>query len=505
MNTAHHPDANQIDVAIVGAGIGGLTAAIRLAAAGKRVAIFEQSAQVGGKMSQVQQNGFRWDTGPSVITMRPVFEALFAAAGRRLQDYLALQPVEPLTRYFYPDGKMIDATRDLARMAEQIERIDEHDVEGYLDFLAYAARLHRITGPVFIYNQPPTPRSFLGVPPADMLRVDPWLTMDGAIRRRVRSPHLRQLLSRFATYVGASPYLAPATLSVIAHVELTGGVWYPQGGVYAIADAMQRLACELGVQIYCNTPVAHIETANGRAAGLRFGDGSRLAVQTVLANVDVTTVYTHLLDAAVGERTRQRLQHTDTSCSGFVLLLGVEGEHPRLAHHNIFFSSDYRAEFEDIFAAGQPPRDPTIYVSITSKNDPAHAPPGCENWFVLVNAPALGSQYDWAKNAATYRDAVLAALAGYGFDVRARLRSEVLLTPQDIERLTGGWRGALYGISSNQALNAFRRPHNRCADVQGLYFAGGTTHPGGGVPMVTLSGKVAAEMILADSQQGSKR
>ena len=190
-------------------GIGGLSAAIRLAAAGRRVVVFEQNAAVGGKMGQIIQDGFRWDTGPSVITMRPVFEELFAAAGRRLDDYLTLLPVNPLTRYFYRDGTVLDATGDLGRMAAQIERLDPRDVEGYLDFLEYAARLHRITGPVFIYNQPPTCSTFLGVPPADMLRVDPWLTMDQAIRRRVHSPHLRQLLGRFATYVGASPYRRP--------------------------------------------------------------------------------------------------------------------------------------------------------------------------------------------------------------------------------------------------------------------------------------------------------
>ena len=344
-----------VDVAIVGAGIGGLSAAIRLAAAGRRVAIYEQNAVVGGKMGQIIRDGFRWDTGPSVITMRPVFEDLFAAAGRRLDDYLALLPVDPLTRYFYRDGTVLDATADLSRMATQIERLDQRDVEGYLDFLEYAARLHRITGPVFVYNQPPTPRTFLGVPPADMLRVDPWLTMDQAIRRRVHSPHMRQLLGRFATYVGASPYAAPATLSVIAHVELTGGVWYPQGGIYTIADAMQRLAVELGVRIYRGTPVAQIETAGGKVVGLRLEDGRSIPTRVVLANVDVTTVYARLLDPALAPRRLDQLQRTDTSCSGFVLLLGVEGEHPQLAHHNIFFNDDYRREFADIFTAGRPP------------------------------------------------------------------------------------------------------------------------------------------------------
>jgi phytoene desaturase len=449
-------------------------------------------------MSQVSQDGFRWDTGPSVITMRHVFEELFACAGRRLEDYLALLPVDPLTRYFYHDGTVIDATRDLAHMAAQIDRLDPHDVEGYLDFLEYAARLHRITGPVFIYNQPPTPLSFLGVPPTDMVRVDPWLTMDQAICRRVRSPHMRQLLGRFATYVGASPYLAPATLSVIAHVELTGGVWYPQGGIYAIADAMQRLAVELGVEIYRNAPVRSIAVTGRSVRGLELADGAFVPGAAVIANVDVTTVYATLLPPAIAQARLTSLERTEVSCSGFVLLLGVEGEHPGLAHHNIFFNRYYRGEFDDIFGRGVPPEDPTVYVAITSKTDPSHAPPGCENWFVLVNAPALGPTYDWNQQAQSYRERVFDTLGEFGLDVCGRIRSEVMLTPHDIQRMSGAWRGALYGISSNAALNAFRRPHNQCPDVAGLYFAGGTTHPGGGVPMVTLSGKVAAELVLSD-------
>lgn len=493
MNPPMHPP-----ILIVGAGIGGLSAAIRLAAAGHPVAIYEQNPTVGGKMGCITQDGFRWDTGPSVITMRPVFEELFRSAGRRLEDYLTLLPIEPLTRYFYPDGVTLDATRDLARMAAQIAALEERDVEGYLDFLAYAARLHRITGPVFIYNQPPQLGDFMTVPLREMLQVDPWSTMDQAVRRRIRSPHLRQLLDRFATYVGASPYLAPATLSVIAHVELTGGVWYPQGGVYAIATALARLARELGVETHTATPVSQIMVHQGRVAGLRLADGTHVAGSTVVANVDVATVYAHLLDPNLAPARRAQLCAQATSCSGFVMLLGVEGEHPELAHHNIFFNRDYRAEFEAIFRQGVPPHDPTVYVAITAKRDPDHAPPGCENWFVLVNAPPLGARFDWAQEAAGYRALVLDTLARYGLDVRHAIRTEAQLTPADISRMTGAWRGALYGISSNQALNAFRRPHNRCSDVHGLYFAGGTTHPGGGVPMVMLSGKVAAEMVISD-------
>ncbi len=485
------------DVIVIGAGIGGLSAAIRLAAAGRRVLVLEQNAQVGGKMGEVRAAGFRWDTGPSVITMRPVFEALFRAAGRRLEDYLTLVPVEPLTRYFYPDGVVLDATRDLARMTEQIGRIEPRDVEGYLAYLAYAARLYRITGPAFIFGDPVSPRTLLRVPVGEWPQVDGWRSMDAAIRSFVRSPHLRQLLGRFATYVGASPYRAPATLNVIAHVELTGGVWYPRGGVYAIARALERLASELGVEIRAGCRVDRIDVRGGRAVGV-IAEGAALPARAVLANVDVATVYEKLLPPGSAPAGRARaLASAEPSVSGFLLLLGVRGEHPHLAHHNLFFCRDYRREFDDLFTRGAPPEDPTVYVAITSKRDPDHAPPGCENWFVLVNAPPLGPAWDWTARAAAYREHVLATLAARGLDVRDRLAYERVFTPLDLERLTGARRGALYGASSNSPWAAFRRPANRAPDIGGLFFAGGTAHPGGGVPMVVLSGAAAARRILS--------
>ncbi|MDX1994150.1 MAG: phytoene desaturase family protein [bacterium] len=488
-------------IIVVGGGIGGLSAAIRLAAAGKRVIVLEKNAAVGGKMSQVEAEGFRWDTGPSVITMRHVFEHLFAAAGRRLDDYLTLLPIDPLTRYFYPDGTVLDASRELAEMVAQIEKIEPRDVEGYLAYLAYAARIHRVTGPVFIYDQPPTPASFARVPVQDWLKADPFRTMQGAIQHYVRSQKLRQLLGRFATYVGGSPYAAPATLNVIAHVELNGGVWYPQGGIYAIAEALARLARELGVEICTNTPVEQIELRNNRVQGVRLTDGTQLEAEAVIANVDVTTLYQHLLPPSpTVERRLTQLRREESSCSGFILMLGVEGQFPQLAHHNILFSQDYRAEFESIFKRQLPSDDPTIYIAITSKTDSHHAPPGCENWFILVNAPPASAKYDWLVNATAYRDRIIAKLAASGLDLHGKIRVEKMLTPVDLERMTGAWRGALYGPSPNSKWTAFRRPHNRSRDVRGLYLAGGTTHPGGGVPMVTLSGKVAADMVLEDSR-----
>jgi phytoene desaturase len=486
-------------IVVIGAGIGGLSAAISLAAAGRRVLVLEQQAQVGGKMSQVVAEGYRFDTGPSVITMRHVIEDLFRLAGRDLADYLDLVAVEPLTRYLFPDGRRLDVTRDWPNLARQIADFDPADVAGYLRFLAFASDIHRVTGPVFIYNEPPSLGSFLRVPPRDMLRVDAWSTMDRAISRYVRNPQLRQLLARFATYVGASPYHAPATLSVVAHVELTGGVWYPRGGVYAIAEAMARLASDLGVEIRTSVPVQEIIVERGRAIGVHTRTGERIAAAHIVANVDVATVYNRMLPPdAVPSHTARRLGALPTSCSGFVMLLGVQREHRELAHHNILFCADYRREFEDIFRRGVPPTDPTVYVAITSKSDPSHAPEGCENWFVLVNAPPLGDAFDWATGVPAYRELVLSTIARHGFDIRNHIAYEQIRTPHAIADLTGAWRGALYGISSNNPLNAFRRPHIRCPHVRGLYFAGGTTHPGGGVPMVTLSGMTAANILMRD-------
>ncbi|MGC9399764.1 MAG: phytoene desaturase family protein [Anaerolineae bacterium] len=486
-------------IIVIGAGIGGLSAAIHLVSAGARVHVLEQNDHVGGKMGRLETAGFTWDTGPSVITMRHVFEELFAAAGRNLADYLTLEPVEPLTHYVYPDGTIFDATRDLPRLLAQVEAIEPRDVEGLLRFLSHAAALHRITGDVFIYGEPPTLRDILGVPLRDLPQVDAWRTMHRAVRAYVRSPKLRQLLGRFATYVGASPYRAPAVLNVIAHVEINQGVWYPVGGVYTIAEALQRLAEELGITVTTGARVGQINVTDGRATGVTLDDGTRLAARAVLANVDVATVYAELLSGdVVPAWRRRRFTRMPPSGSGFVMLLGVEGEHPDLAQHNIFFSSDYRREFADIFQRGIPPREATIYVTITSKRDPVHAPPGCENWFVLVNAPPLGSGFDWRAEAEAYGNALLAQLAAFGYDVRDRLRVRHTLTPEEIRDQTGAWRGALYGVSSNNPLAALRRPPNRSHDVQGLYFAGGTTHPGGGVPMVTLSGRTAARMVLED-------
>ncbi|MCS7248834.1 MAG: phytoene desaturase family protein [Anaerolineales bacterium] len=483
-------------VYVLGGGVGGLAAAIYLANAGRSVILLEQNEQVGGKMGEHRAAGFRWDTGPSVITMRSVLEELFTSAGKAPQDYLLLEAVDPLTRYFFWDGKQLDICRDLTRTLEQIAALDVRDVEGYLAFLAEAARTYRVVSPVFIFGPPPGLSSLRKVTLQDALSVDLLGTLQKRIERAVRHPHLRQLLGRFATYVGASPYLAPATLSSIAYVELAQGVWYPRGGVYRIAQACRRLASELGVEIRCRARVNHLRVREGRIVALELENGEMIPAETVISNIDVTTTYS-LISAASAQKLFRRLKRLAPSCSGFILLLGVEGTHPELAHHNVFFSRDYRKEFDQIFRQGKLPEDPTMYVAITSKSDPDHAPPGCENWFVLVNSPPLveASEQETVERASAYAEHILKCFAERGFDVRPKLRYLKILTPQDLQRTSGAWRGALYGPSFNSRFAPFARPGNR-SPLGGLFFAGGSVHPGGGIPLAILSGKRAAELVL---------
>ncbi|MFO1539346.1 MAG: phytoene desaturase family protein [Chloroflexota bacterium] len=486
-------------VVVVGAGIGGRTAAIRLAVAGARVTVCERADAPGGKMGEVRAAGFRWDTGPSVITMRPVLAELFAAAGTRLEDALDLVPVDPLTRYLWDDGTRLDLARDPDAMLAAIAAIAPRDVDGWRAFLDEARRIHAVAGTAFIYGDPPGLGTVRRVPLRAASVLAPWRTMDAAIARHLRSPYLRQLAGRFATYVGASPFRAPATLNVIAHVELNAGVWYPRGGVAAIARALTDLAIRHGVEIRTGAEVTAIGVRDGRATGVTLADGTAIAADGVVANVDVATVLRDLLPArSVPRRAVRAAERAPVSLSGFSLLLGVRGRTEPLAHHTICFSRDYRAEFRDLFDRGLPPREPTVYLALTCRTDPEHAPAGDENWFVLVNAPPLGPAFGWTDaEAAGERDRVLDRLGAFGLDPRGRIAVERRWTPADLAR-TGAWRGALYGRSSNERLSAFRRAPNRSPHVRGLWQAGGTTHPGGGVPMVMLSGRRAARLAAAD-------
>jgi phytoene desaturase len=489
-----------LPVIIVGGGLGGLATAIRLAAQGRRVTLLEKNERVGGKLNLVQEAGYTFDTGPSLLTMPWVIEELFATAGRRMADYLALEQIEPTCRYLWPDGTRFDAWQRLPQLIQEVERLSPADVPGLFRFLAHTARIYDAVADTFLLKpfdglaELLTPKLAWNGPRIDALR-----SVDAAVRSFFRSPHLRQVFNRYATYNGSSPYLSPATFNVIAYIEFAEGGWYVRGGMYALAAALQRLACELGVEIRTCAPVAELLLEGGAARGVRLESGEELRAGQVVVNADPRYAYQALVPGQPA--TAARLARLEPSCSGFVLFLGVSRQYPQLAHHNIFFSADYPREFAAIFQKGVPAADPTVYVAATSVTDPEHAPPGHTNLFVLVNAPALGPRVNWAREAQPYRDLVIAKLERMGLDgLRDAVAYEQIWTPADIATRYNAAGGAIYGLASNNPFSAFMRPPLRARGTRGLYFVGGGTHPGGGIPLVLLSGRAVAERVCEDAQ-----
>ena len=494
-------------IAIAGAGMGGLAAAIRLALAGHSVEVFEKNEQEGGKLNRLERDGYRWDTGPSLLTMPFVYQELFKAAGSKLEDYVTLEPVDPVCRYTWLDGTSLDASDSVGRMTAAIEKLNPKDVRAYFRFMAYSRRLYDLTAEPFLFNGINHWRDFLKLNPFTALKIDPFRTVHRAVKSYFRDPHLVQLFDRYATYNGSSPFQAPATLNIIPYVELGLGGWYIKGGLYELAQAYRRLAAELGVAIHCGPEFAveEILVKKGQAVGLRLASGQEVAADRVVANTDVAYTEKNLLPAHKGwlDRFKRpgKAGKLEPSCSGFVLLLGVNRQYPQLAHHNIFFSQDYTAEFDQIFAVRQPSFDPTIYVCWTGQTDPDHAPPGKSNLFVLVNAPYLSDAFDWQAPGAAqaYRDLVIEHLENFGLTkLSESIEVEERMTPADLAQRYNADRGAIYGVSSNNRFSAFLRPPNRSRHVKNLYFVGGSTHPGGGVPLVTLSAKIVAALIARD-------
>jgi phytoene desaturase len=497
------PRRGESKIVIVGAGLGGLAAAIRLQAAGHRVRVVEKNERVGGKLNIVEADGYTFDTGPSLFTMPWVVRDLFAAAGRNADDVLEIMPVDPVCRYTWPDGTRWDHRAALPDLIAEITRLDPDDAIGFFRFMAFAARIYRATAEPFLLSPFGGWRDF--VRPEfvrDAPALDPFHTVDQAVRRYFRSPYLRQVFNRYATYNGSSPYRAPATFAIIPYIEFAEGGWYLKGGMYQLARALLQLADELGVEIELNAEVTDVCVDRGVARGVRLAGGREIAADRVVVNVDALHGLRHLV--APEQRRRwhnRRIERMEPSCSGFVLLLGIDRDFPDLQHHNIFFSPDYPAEFRAIFDKLVPAPDPTIYVAATCRSDADHAPAGGMNLFVLVNAPATSDRFRWDREAPGYRDLVVRVLERRGLGgLSDHIRFEQMITPADFADRYGGWRGALYGPSSNSMWSAFLRPPLVSPDVRRLFFVGGATHPGGGIPLVLLGGKAVAAAIARDER-----
>jgi phytoene desaturase len=484
-------------VAVVGAGIGGIAAAVRLAAQGHAVTVFEGRDSFGGKMHEFElPGGYRFDAGPSLFTLPGLVDDLFRAAQREPRDYFRYQRLDPITQYFFADGTRLTAWADEARFAAEVEQKLGVPAAAVTRFLQGTKRAYEATAPTFLHKSLHRPQSYLHRDTlralAEMPRLGLLSTMHARHARAFpQDARVVQLFDRFATYNGSDPYQAPATLSLIPHLEHGLGAYYPEGGIISIARSLVQLAEELGVQFRYQEPVEQILTAGGRVTGLRTArDVYDFGV--VVSNMDVVPTYRRLLPQ---EPAPERTLAQPRSSSALIFYWGVAREFPELGLHNIFFSQDYRREFQAIFQDKVVADDVTVYVNITSKLTPADAPAGHENWFVMVNVPHDEGQ-DWEQLRQQTRAAVLRRLnQALGLDVAPLIRAERAWTPPGIAADTSSFGGALYGSSSNTMLAAFLRHPNFSRQLDGLYFCGGSVHPGGGIPLCLLSAQIVADLI----------
>ena len=491
-------------VAVIGGGLGALSGAIRLAQLGFSVQLFEKNQKTGGKVNEVALGGYRFDTGASLLTMPSVIDELFDFAGFNRSDYLDFAPIDPICRYFFPDNSVMDTSADKAKMKVAIAQLSPIDVEAYERFLKYAEHIHELTAEIFMFTpihefkKLIRPRYFRTL--FRLHQIDPFRSVHQSVSRFFSDPRLVQLFDRYATYNGSDPFQAPATLNIIPYIEYVLGGYYIKGGIYRLVEALVEVASKRGVQIHTSAEVEQICHVDKRVNGVQV-NGERIDADYVLCGADAIVAYHELIDGH--QHKREKLNRLEPSLSGMVFLWGVKGKHTELAHHNIIFSNDYEAEFRQIFKHQQVPDEPTIYIAITSKVDVGHAPADGENWFVLLNMPYLAPGQIWKKEKARMRAIVLDKLKRLGLDIADRIEVEQVYTPEDFSELYASNQGSIYGVSSNSKTTAFKRLPNRSRILDGLYFAGGSVHPGGGIPLVMLSGKMAATLI-AENHDRSK-
>lgn len=475
---------------IIGGGLGGLATALRLAVAGWGVTICEQGPTFGGKMNRWECDGFRFDTGPSLITMPEVFGRLFSTCREELEDWVELQSVSPLAEYVFDDGTRFTYSTSLPDWLEVVRQLEPRDVDGFLRFMQLGARLFSLSRKTFLRRPP------LALPDLQSLKAlrhlplkNAWGNYHSTVAAHFKNPLLRQLFDRYPTYVGSSPYRSPATLAVIPYIEYAFGGWHIKGGLYKLVESLLSLAGALGVELLSDSRVEAIELKGRQVKGVRLAGGTKLNAEVVVMNGDVATAATLLSQNGTRSPTSER------SLSGVVFLYGLRRKLDGLAQHTICFSSNYRKEFAELFDDRSFPEDPTVYISAPSRHDDALAPPGGETLFLMANAPA--SERGWSEDdVAIARERIFRRLVKSGF---AKFQSDVVVhdhwTPSRFAKDYLAPGGAIYGTNSHGWRNAFLRPPNKDRNFSGLYYVGGSSHPGGGTPTVLLSAEITCELI----------
>jgi len=480
---------------IIGAGLGGIAVSIRLASKGYQVMVLESSEGPGGKLNNFSLGPYRFDLGPSLFTMPENVLELFRAAGKNPADYFSYSPVPVACRYFFEDGTRIDAFTQREKFTEEIKQklgINKKHVNRYID---HSIWLYKTVAPVFLEKSLHKIRSYFSwktfLAALQFYKMGIFTTMNRVHEKQLRHPKLVQMFNRMATYNGSSPYLAPGILTIISSLEHGTGVFFPAGGMYSITTSLVRLAEDKGVEFRYNEKVLEILHDNKQVSGVRTIHGSYPS-GVVVSNMDVVPTYRKLLP---GIKSPEKTLNQERSSSALVFYWGIKKEFPELDLHNIFFSENYPEEFSCLFERLKITDDPTIYVNITSKKCDSDAPKAHENWFVMINAPHEAGQ-DWERLTIQTRANVIRKLSGIlKTDISNLIAEERILDPREIENLTSSYQGSLYGTSSNSKFAAFLRHPNFTNQLKGLYFTGGSVHPGGGIPLVLQSAKICAGLL----------
>ncbi len=498
-------------VIVIGSGLAGLASAATLAARGYTVTVFEKSAWLGGKAAVLQQDGFRFDMGPTILTIPNVLRRIFAEAQRELDDYVQLVRLDPQWRCFFTDGTTLDLIENVETMAETLEGYSPASgaALGYRQFLQLAERLHTISDKFFFWRSIGSMLDMVdlkaGFSPsllADVMKMRLGRSVASTVRKYVPDQRVAQMLDHFTQYVGSAPDQSPAVLCGIAHMQTQDGVWYPIGGTRAVPEALIKLGRELGVHYRTDTGIRRIclDAAGQQVVGVETDRGESIGCQAVVSNADSVRTHQELLEGQPAERRFTRRRHYEPACSGVVLYLGLDRAYDHLLHHNFVFSEDPEAEFDQIYRQGEPADDPTCYVCAPSRSEPGVAPAGGEALYILVHTPYLRPHHDWSQRLPAYRQVILNKLADTAglTDLESRIRFEHCLTPQDIHNRYHVLNGAIYGLASHGKWTGAFKPANRSPDVGGLYLAGGAAHPGPGMPMVLMSGWIAADVLDQD-------
>lgn len=482
--------------AVIGAGLGGLSAAIRLAIKGYNVTVFEKNETPGGKASQIIIDDFRFDSGPSLLTMPFVLQDLFLAAGENIQDYLQLQTLNIICKYFYSDGTVFNAYSNQNEfMNEAVEKTKEKK-ENLDKFFSYSKKIYDLTAELFLFNPILDFKNFFNIKYFKTLlqlnKIDTMRSMHKAVSSFLTDDKLIQLFDRYATYNGSNPFMAPATLNLISHVENGLGAYISRTGIYSISESLYKLAVKLGVQFNFAKSVSRILVSNSRVNGIEV-HSEKLSYDFIISNCDVNFTYKNLLSDHTSIYSKI-YNAIEPSSSAVVFYWGIQGNYKQLEVHNILFSDNYKQEFDELFKLRKIPSDPTIYIYISSKFNPNDASLGHENWFVMINAPSDNTKTDLDISQLKQK-IILKIKLQLNIDLTDKIVTENILTPTDIEAKTNSLKGSIYGISSNSKFAAFMRQPNRSLKYRGLYFVGGSAHPGGGIPLVLLSGMITSQLV----------